>query len=46
MGGVACAIVGGAAFAWVRRSREAMTVETRSERRPVGAAQPTVARPR
>jgi MFS family permease len=48
LGGVACAVVGAGAFAWIRRSREAMAVETRAERRPVpaGAAQPTAARPR
>jgi MFS family permease len=55
LAGVACSIIGAGAFAWIRRSREAMLVETRSERRPVGvtpaaaagaAAQPSGVRPR
>jgi MFS family permease len=46
LGGVACALVGAAAFAWVRHSRAAMTIDYRSERRPVGATQPSTARPR
>jgi hypothetical protein len=48
LGGVACALIGAGAFAWVRRSRAAMVVESRPDRRPIpaGAVVPSAARPR
>jgi MFS family permease len=49
MGGVVCTVIGGAAFAWIRRSRAASGVETRAETRTVpaaGAAPVSPARPR
>jgi MFS family permease len=48
IGGVLCAVIGGVAFAWIRRNRAASAIATRGDTRPVpgaaGSAAP--ARPR